>query len=428
MIALGVFMLGGQGRVFYANTDWQVRDAVLGDMAAHKWPFAYQLGSFKVILRAPLGMYLLPALAGKAHELALLLSNSVRLALLLSLGWQLFDSNAKRLLAVSAFLLFSGWDIIGTALMSGLGRHVSWDHLEPWSLGFQYSSNITLAFWAPNHALAGWTCALTFELWRRGKVPLGLFAAAVPLVAIWSPLALMGAMPFVMIAGMTGLLRRAITWRDITLACLALLVALPSLWFMTIDAAAVGSRLRSPGGPVYLAILAFEVLPFVLPPLFAKSANQTPDPVQRVTLWVVLVCLLFMPFGQIGIGSDFQMRSSIMPLALLALAYIGWIARLVEQTPLPRATLACAILTLAIGAVTPAFEIHRALTNLPAPEPQCSLIGVWSHQTDLVAPPATYLARASQLPGALQNMPITAGNHDPAHCWNRVWITPRPAF
>ena len=414
LIALGLFLLGGQGRLFYANTDWQVRDAVLADMAMQKWPFAYSVGGAKVLLRAPLGMYLLPALAGKWHELALILSNSVRLALLFSLGWQLFDSTAKRWFALVTFVFFSGWDILGTILVTALGAHVSWDHLEAWSQGYQYSSDVTLAFWVPNHALAGWTCALTFELWRRGKAPVGLFAASVPLVV-------MGTVPFALIAGAAVLYRRTVRWSDVALACLAMAVALPSLWFMSLDAAAVTRGLHSPGPVVFAAMLGFEVLPLALPPLLSKSA----DPMQRLVLWAVLLWLMVAPHYRIGVSSDFQMRSSIMPLALLALGFIGWMTRLMDSVPRPRTALAYAVLTLLIGAVTPALEIKRALVMRPSPEPRCSLIGVWSRQTDLVAPTATYLARASALPVSLRNIPVTAGLHDPAQCWDRPWLERR---
>ena len=70
--ALIVFALGGEGRMFFANADWQVRDAVLADMAKQPWPFAYLIHGKAMLLRAPLGMYLLPAMFGRGHELALL--------------------------------------------------------------------------------------------------------------------------------------------------------------------------------------------------------------------------------------------------------------------------------------------------------------------------------------------------------------------
>src|SRR4029079_442931 len=62
VIAVVLFMLGGEGRFFYANTDWQIRDAVLRDLATNPWPFAYKLNGTAYFLRAPVGMYLLPAL------------------------------------------------------------------------------------------------------------------------------------------------------------------------------------------------------------------------------------------------------------------------------------------------------------------------------------------------------------------------------
>lgn len=423
VVALGVFVLGGQGRLLFANADWQVRDAVLADMAGHPWPFAYMLNGAAVFLRAPLGMYLLPALAGRGHEWALLLSNAVRLALLLSLGWQLFDTNAKRWFALAGFLLFSGWDAVGMLFMGWLGAHQTWDHIETWSLGYQYSSHVTQAFWVPNHALAGWTCALTYELWRRGKAPIGLFAAAVPLTAIWSPLALMGAMPFVAVAGVITLARRAFTRADVALAGLALVLALPCLWFMSIDAGSVHKGVSWPVGVViYIAIIAFEVLPFVVPPLLSRGSDGT----QRLTLWVALLCLMLMPCYQVGSSVDFQMRSSIMPLAIVALAFVGWVARLFDQRSVwSRAALAYGLVALAIGAVTPAMELHRTLVMRPTPGPRCSLVGVWMRQTIRVAPTATYVARVSALPVAMRAMPVVAGVHEPAQCWDRDWMVRR---
>ncbi|MET0365933.1 MAG: hypothetical protein ABW169_14915, partial [Sphingobium sp.] len=55
-----LLLLGGEGRLFYATDDWQIRDAVLADMAKHGWPFDYWLDGQAQMLRAPVGMYLFP--------------------------------------------------------------------------------------------------------------------------------------------------------------------------------------------------------------------------------------------------------------------------------------------------------------------------------------------------------------------------------
>jgi hypothetical protein len=418
LVSLGLFLLGGEGRFFYANADWQIRDAILNDMSTLAWPYAYALDGHAVILRAPLGMYLLPSLAGGGlSEIMLLLSNSARMALLLTLAWLLFDSGKKRVFALCIFLLFSGWDIIGNWLYGKAGVPISWDHLETWNLGFQYSSHITQAFWVPQHAIAGWACALIFLLWRKGLAPIGWFAATVPLVAIWSPLAIMGTIPFVLLAGFTTLLQRNFNQRDVMLAVIAFFVALPALLYMQVDAFNLGSEIRDAPATIYILLFAFEVAPFILLPLL----DRTNSGLERLTLWTILLCLIVMPFWKIGINSDFQMRASIMSLALLALAFSEWLIRAVEKQPRSKAAIAFAVVAITLGAATPVFELRRTLTNGPSPLPRCSLVGVWDKQTGLIASYETYLANVDSLPKALKPIPVLAATHQPNKCWDRPW-------
>lgn len=420
LISLLLFALGGEGRFFYANADWQIRDAILNDMARMPWPFAYALDGQAAILRAPLGMYLLPSLTGKTglHDVALLFSNSSRLAILIALGWLLFASRKHRLIALAIFLLFSGWDVVGSLIYSLAGIPVSWDHLETWNFGFQYSSHITQAFWVPQHALAGWASAMMFLLWRKGVVPVGWFAATVPLVALWSPLAIMGAIPFVVLAGITVLIRRSFGWRDVGMAVLALPVALPALFYMQLDAAKLGGGLRDAPMAIYVMAFAFEAAPFIFLPLLNPANTR----LERATLWTICACLLIMPFWIIGINSDFQMRASIMPLALLAVAFAEWFIRMLEQRPVQNVAVGFALLAIIVGAATPVFELRRALFNGPSPAPQCSLLGVWTKQSGLIAPYAAYLANTKSLPGKMKFIPAIAGTRDPAKCWDRKWV------
>ena len=418
LISLGLFLLGGEGRFFYANADWQIRDAILRDMSTQPWPYAYALEGRAAILRAPIGMYLMPSLAGgKAHEIALLLSNSIRLALLISLAWLLFDSRKKRVFALCVFFVFSGWDIVGTVLYANTGKHVSWDHLEQWNFGLQYSSHITQAFWVPQHALAGWASALMFVLWRKGLAPIGWFAATVPLVALWSPLAIMGAIPFALLAGTISLLSRRFDWRDILLAMLAVAVSLPALLYLQIDAAKLGSGILRIPAPIYIILVMLEVAPFIILPLLDRRNSN----LERLTLWTILLCLLLMPFWKIGIGKDFQMRASIMPLALLALAFAEWFIRSARQPPRRNTAVGLSIIALGLGAVTPLLELHRSLVNGPSPAPRCSLLGAWHQQSGMVAPYAAYLADAASFPGRLKNVPAHVGRNDPPTCWDSAW-------
>ena len=276
LISLALFALGGEGRFFYANSDWQVRDAVLHDMATNVWPFAYDLHGTAYFVRAPLGTYLLPAMFGTRCELVLLISNSLRLALVLTLAWHLFKSKRERAITLAVFILFSGWDVVGTAIYSALGAHLSWDHIERWNFSYQYSSHVTQAFWVPQHAIAGWACALAFLLWRKGLVPIGFFAAMIPLVAIWSPLAIIGAIPFAILAGFEVLRRRSLDRKDVAIAVLALAIALPTLLYLQIDAAKVGMHVRIAHPWAWLFCVALEVLPFAYP-LLRDHASPRAD-------------------------------------------------------------------------------------------------------------------------------------------------------
>ena len=57
-------LLAGQGHFFYAAEDWLIRDAVLADLSASALP-AYSWDQAAWVLRAPLGMYLLPGALGR---------------------------------------------------------------------------------------------------------------------------------------------------------------------------------------------------------------------------------------------------------------------------------------------------------------------------------------------------------------------------
>jgi hypothetical protein len=420
LVSLALFALGGEGRFFYANPDWQIRDAVLHDMASNPWPLGYDVGGSVYFLRAPIGMYLLPAMFDAGAEIAMLVSDSLRLALLLTLAWYLFETKRERAIALAVFLLFSGWDVVGAALYQALGARLPWDHIEHWNFGYQYSSHVTQAFWVPQHGIAGWTCAIAFLLWRRGIAPLGVFAATVPLVAIWSPLAMIGAIPFALFAGLDTLRRRAIDVHDIGLAALALAIALPALFYLQVDASSVGLRLLPTRPFVWALCIALEVLPFAWP-LLRDRLSPSSD---RAVILLILSLLLVMPLVQVGVTADFQMRASIMPLALLAIYFAQWLCALLAEKPKRAAAIAYAAVAVLLGAGTPLLELRRALIHPPSPRPLCSLIGVWYKQDGLIVPYSTYLAPLTKLPRPLRNVPVVLGRSDPGECWDRQWDLP----
>jgi hypothetical protein len=64
-------VFGGGSHFMYANADWKIRDAVLGDLVNAEWPVHYlSADGAPLILRSAIGYFLPPALFGKIFGLA----------------------------------------------------------------------------------------------------------------------------------------------------------------------------------------------------------------------------------------------------------------------------------------------------------------------------------------------------------------------
>ncbi|MDX3899933.1 MAG: hypothetical protein QHC40_05410 [Sphingobium sp.] len=412
-VALILLLLGGEGRFFYANIDWQVRAAVLRDMGANPWPFVYMARGAPDVLRAPIGMFLWPALAFKAWgpraaDIALLLQNGLLVGGLLALGSTLFATRKARWIALITILAFSGLDALGRVLFRG-GLS---DHLENWAY-LQFSSTITLASWVPQHALAGWIGAVGFLSWRAGRLPLGGFLSLLPLTALWSPLGLMGALPFAALAGAQALIGRTSRWSDIAPPALATLLCIPSLLYLSAANDAVGIRIVALPPLQWGLFEALEVLVYLVPlALAARKRRFGVAPLIVAGLW-----LLVIPFVQIGSSTDFMMRGSITALAVLSVL-------VADALTTPGRVRVWLTVMLLIGSVTGLFEIARALRHPPMPAVRCSFFKAWD-QSFAAFPKDSYLAPLSRMPAAVRPAePARASAVEPAACWDGHWYHP----
>jgi hypothetical protein len=412
-IALAVFVLGGEGRFFYANTDWQVRNAVLLDLVREPWPFAYVRGPATEILRVPLGMYLLPASIGtlggfRAAELALLAQNAALLGALLALGSSLFESARARWIAVGVFFGFSGLDIIGQII----AHRPVWLHLEQWA-GIQYSSNLTQAFWVPQHALAGWIFAMFYMLWREKRMPAWPSLAVVPLSALLSPLAMMGMIPFAAHIGVDLLWKRRLRWFDVVLPAAASIASIPALLYLTAGSGSVGSRPASVPLSVYVLFISLEIGFYV----YALWQVRERMRFGKTTGAIVLAVLLLAPFVQVGESVDFVMRASIPALAILSIMVAEVLIRpAAEGDASWKAARKCVLVAFAIGLATPGGEAARAVLLPRAPAQLCGYFGVVPNGY------ATYVAPLDSLPAFLRaDDTARMAPAEPARCWDGPW-------
>ena len=354
-------LLSGAGHFFYANYyDWHVRDAVLRDLAVMPAPATYRIeDGVATILRAPVAYYVLPGLLGRlagvryADGFLCLWTFAGTLLFLLQVmaGERRWRSLA---LVATAVVLFSGMDILGN-------RSSPFDitsHKEWWAGLFQYSSDTTLLFWVPNHALPGWLAiALIYRCRDDGKF-LAIAAWLGALTLLWAPLVSIGLLPFF----------GALAWRSFRRGSFCKLLSAPNLLagpvvaagaaiYVTIAAKSIaghdfGPLPWWPQAVIYCQFVLIEFLALCL--LLARDLK---DGIEPFYFGTAVAVLLVLPLFKFGPNNDLVMRASIPALAAVMFAVVdGW-ARPVRIL----APNALVTILLAIGALTPASEIARAL-------------------------------------------------------------------
>lgn len=370
-------VLGGAGHVFHANAfDWVPRFAVLRDLVVQDWPPRYVDHSAReVILRAPLGYYL-PS-AWLARNLGLAWADTI-LLVWTWLGVTLFfvanlgGTTVKNIAGAVLFASASGLDIVGIWLTSGVPWELPWPgaHLEWWAGRVQYSSNTTLLFWVPNHALPGWIAGAW--LWRFRDEP--RFVARLPIlflpVMLWSPLSAIGLLPLALVATWSQWYRGSAQWVNFFSSVLlvappAALIAAYLLLSTGTIAAGLGAALQGQSAPdVALNIwktLVFLMLEVALFGVLALQRNRSP-----LMLGSVIV-LALLPWVSFGPNNDLAMRGSVPALTILWMVLISELTAIRAQRTLSNLLRSVLIILWSLGMVTPFQEISRALTRKPWP-------------------------------------------------------------
>jgi hypothetical protein len=409
LTALALCILGGEGHVLYSNYDWLTRDAVLADLVRDGFPPHYEYQGTEYVLRAPLGMYMVPAAVGRllglhAAHVALLVQNTTLLALMLALLGRVGPRRTALFLAV--FIAFSGADIIGQFVRMGMtsaiqGTALAWplhvhQHLGWWNPLLQYTSHVAQIFWVPNHSFPGWWLAAMSILHARRAVGSGTLIVAFAFLVLWSPLTMAGAVPIVAYL----VLRRdfaALLTPRLLVPVVAALCFLPVAAYLGADAATVphGWLVLTEG---FLTLYPIFLLIQIPHAGVVKAFWPRVDPDLRPLLVLAIALLVLIPIYRLGHNNDLAMRASIMPLALLAFAFGSIVAGLQWRDGVARIAPVVAIVVL--GAFTPVFEIQRALMLKPFAISNCNLITTWYHlEPDTWT--ANYLARADRIPAWL---------------------------
>ncbi|MGO9513437.1 MAG: hypothetical protein ACLP2F_07305 [Steroidobacteraceae bacterium] len=367
---------GGTGHFVFANADWHIRDAVLHDLVAGRWPVGYGvLGGKDTLLRAPIGYYVPAALVGKwggllAAHFAMAAWTAVGATLFLLQVLSLTPSRAgAALMAAAVVVLFSGFDIIGSLLdVPHFIAH--WDitgHLEWWAGSYQYSSMTTQLFWVPHHALSGWLTMGLLCRDQRGTPLDSMLPIIIVAVAVWSPLTALGIVPFALYKGVATILReRSPRLLDPLVWAPALGVGLAVAAYLTLDAGRIPKGWTVGRSGLGAAGIALDLLHqaefFILEAGFIGVAILAIRRSSQVVLALVILALL--PLFSFGAANDLAMRASIPSLSVLAIGACLALSR-DASNPGARRKKALLVCLLAVGAVTPLQEFARAVV-LPA--------------------------------------------------------------
>ncbi len=417
MLACVIFVVGGELHLFYATYDWRIRDAVLADLTRSAFPVGYDVEGVGYLLRAPLGMYMVPAAVGHVFGLmgahvALLSQNAIILGaifyLLMSLGggWP----------HLVILVLFGGLSLVGASLAYISVSNYRLDQLlnsglDAWHPFFQYSSSIVQFFWAPNHALPAWWLATLLLLQARNEVDVATLGVSLAGALLWAPLAVIPVLVWLLYLAATDWRQHLLAWRTwigvVVGACF-----LPVVIFMLIGSSEIahGVTAEKP------AFLSFYIL-FVslqLPSALIVFLNRRLLSKPMFALFCVnAIILLVLPCFSFGPSNDLVMRGSIASLTVVAFDF-GF---LLGSPELSRKAKIAGYALVALGSASAVVEFARNIAYPRYDASDCSLMESY-YALGGASIPTNYVARNAQIPDWLMDAkvskPIVA---KPRRCW-----------
>ncbi len=372
--------LSGIGGFAFQNTDFHIRNAIFHDLINYDWPVIYHTGldpNTAYSLVYYIGYWLPTALIGKLYgwqiaNICLYLWTIIGILLVfLLLSEKIFRPGYLLFLLI----FFSGMDGLGTLLrqLAALPGEIKplWPpymHLEWWIPGLQFSSFTTQLFWVFNQAVPAWLCMALLLTMSDRKSILLIWS----LCAFFAPLPALGMLPYLALKMPKELFnpenlkiratlgppnsifsrlwhdfRSLMTVENILGGGIVLLITY--LYFSANANSAEISlkRFSAREWMFYVLFVFFEGL--FLWSVF-KDKNKT-----NLNWYLAGLLILIIPLIKVGGDQDFCMRASIPTLFMLMV----WSAEMLASPKSVARTVL--ILLLCIGAITPIYEINRAV-------------------------------------------------------------------
>ncbi|MFZ4777998.1 MAG: hypothetical protein ACOYM3_21725 [Terrimicrobiaceae bacterium] len=369
LVAILWMVPSGIGSFGTQTSDYDKHNAMFHDLLTQPWPVSYfsiptpdHTTSKATPLVYYIAYYIPAALVGRASWPELLHPTEfiyAGIGVWLALAWFRSLSGVNGGLAYVLFVFFSGMDFLGQKAIVGhfsLGT----SNIEFWSKTWQYSSNTSLLYWVPQHAIAGWLATsliLHDTLTLKTSRNVGYyFALALP----WTPFATIGLLPLVVINVAMSPVRQCLSARNLLGG--GGLASVFGLYYLSRfpDTHSGWIWVFSDFTSLLPALLTFELLEFGIYSLVcAIVLRRTPNRFFVVFL-ASAVTLVLIPLYKMGIWNDFAMRASIPSLFVICLAIAKVIGDKPNRRQMPSLVL---VACLGIGAICPIREIVRPLLN-----------------------------------------------------------------
>jgi hypothetical protein len=346
-------LLSGTGGFGFQNPDHLASNALLRDLIVQDWPITMDIGGETLNVVYYVAYFLPAAVVGKlfgwlAANIVLLMW--MALGILLAFVWFGILARVYLLKRPSAtvwmaliFCFAGGLDYAALYFVRGELPYITF-HLETWARLFEYPSNTTLAYWVPQQAIAAWLL-VSLILRTPGTVFVRYVGMTLAVGLIWTPLAVMGLIPYLVIRMIVLLHRKELHVDIITvlLSVSALLVGCVHALYLTSNQFKFPVGLLwnfvalSTGWPILVEFWLFEfgilsllVLLFLIYGAVSIRRTNTSitflEAVQRcfgiekydlVIVVTSLSILTLIPLFKLGYMNDLSMRASIPSLFLL---------------------------------------------------------------------------------------------------------------
>jgi hypothetical protein len=393
-----ILTLGGAMHLFHPPKDWHIRDAVLADLSLYGFPVVYDFGGTDYLLRAPLGMYMIPAAFGKifglfAAHVALWVQNSLFLGSILYMlgtlgrGWP----HVFIMLFFCSIALFALMLILSVTGLDSSELEVATGHkFDPWRGYVIPTGSVHQFFWVPNHALPGWWLATLMLLQTRSRGDSATLIASIAGACFWSPLAVLPAALWATFRALTNPWRHIANGR-VWVAALAGLCFLPLAVYMVLSAGSISHGVSTAYTHGALDSLCLLVIFLHAIYIFIRR-ESVPKPLFVLFTFGFLV-LLILPIFRFGPTNDLVTRGAIPLLVVMAFAF-GWI---VLDPKLGRLSFYIGWAFIAAATPSALFELSQSLGRPAYAISDCTL---WeaSYASGDREPPSNYMVESAKIP------------------------------